>query len=169
MDYVYPGSPADEAGLKRGDIILSIHHTLLDTTNYYDLYSGDSYFVQLGQVESNTLSFTGESIDLVASTAATDPAIYHTVFDINGQKIGYMVYVEFNSGDDDEFLSVLDGIFSEFSAAGISDLIVDLRYNPGGEISAAAHLASEVAPSEVSKGEGILVRMQYNFFYLFPL
>jgi C-terminal processing protease CtpA/Prc len=43
----------------------------------------------------------------------------------------------------------MNKIFSEFRNAGISNLIVDLRYNPGGDIDAAVHLASGIAPSNV--------------------
>jgi carboxyl-terminal processing protease len=162
VSYVYPGSPADEAGLKRGAIILSIDNTLLDTTNYYTVYSGTSYTVQLGAISGSTLSYTGESLSMTARVTETDPSIYHTVLDIDGYKIGYLVYVEFISGDDHAFLTELDNIFNEFKTAGISDLIVDLRYNPGGEIDAAAHLASNIAPNEVTVNNEVLVDLRYN-------
>jgi carboxyl-terminal processing protease len=160
--YVYPGSAADEAGLERGDIILSINNTLMDTTNYYDMYSGLSYSVQLGTIEANSLRNTGESLSLTARTTATDPAICHKVLDIDGYKIGYLVYVEFISGENDAYLQELDNIFNEFKVAGISELIVDLRYNPGGEIDAAVHLASELAPAVVIANKEIMINLQYN-------
>jgi carboxyl-terminal processing protease len=160
--YVYPGSSAAEAGLERGDIILTINNTALDTTNYYDMYSGTSYSVQLGTVTNNTLVATGESLNMTARVTSTDPAVEHKILDIDGYKIGYLAYVEFISGENDAFLLELDNIFSEFKAAGISDLIVDLRYNPGGEIDAALHLASEIAPSEVTESKAIMVNMVYN-------
>jgi len=167
VDYVYPGSAADKAGLKRGDIILSIDNTDLNRSNYSDLYSGTSYSVQLGEADfgsdgSITIGPSGESLDLTAQVTTTDPAIYNTIFNINGHKIGYLVYVEFVTGSDNGFLNSLDQIFDEFKSEGISDLIVDLRYNPGGDIDAAAHLASEIAPSDVVQNEEILVSLEYN-------
>ena len=162
VNYVYPGSAADEAGLKRGDIILSINSTPLDTTNYYDLYSEKDYTVALGQIENNTISYSGDTKQMNARVTSTDPAIYHDVFDIDGQKIGYLVYVGFVSDDNGDFFNNLDNIFAEFNDAGISDLIVDLRYNPGGEISAAVHLASEIAPIGDVSAHKVLVNMKYN-------
>ena len=160
--YVYPGSPAEEAGLERGDFILSIDNTLLDTTNYYTKYSGTSYSVQLGDITNNTLGFTGESLSMTARVVSTDPAVHHEVLDIEGYKIGYLSYVEFITGENDAFLLEMDNIFNEFKTAGISDLIVDLRYNPGGEIDAALHLASEIAPSAVTTSQAIMVNLLYN-------
>jgi len=160
--YVYPGSAAAEAGLERGDIILKIDNAALDTANYYDMYSGTSYSVQLATVTNNTLVETGESLNMTARVTSTDPAVEHKVLDIGGHKIGYLAYVEFIKGENDAFLLKLDSIFTEFKTAGISDLIVDLRYNPGGEINAALHLASEIAPSEVTGSKAIMVNLLYN-------
>lgn len=160
--YVYPGSPASDAGLKRGDIIMSIDNATLDTTNYYTKYSGTSYSVQLGQLTGSTLSYTGESLSMTARIVNTDPAVFDTVLDVDGYKIGYLAYVQFITGDNDAYLSKLDSIFTEFKTAGISDLIVDLRYNPGGQIDAAAHLASEIVPSAHSQNQDILVNLVYN-------
>jgi carboxyl-terminal processing protease len=163
VSYVYPNSSAEKAGLKRGDIILSIDNTGLDRTNYSGLLSRSSYSVQLGQIsDDNVLSYTGESISMAAALTETDPAIYHDVIDVGGHRIGYLVYVEFVSGENNKFLSVLDDIFGEFKSAGITDLIVDLRYNPGGDVDAAVHLASEIAPSSVVSAESVLISMQYN-------
>lgn len=162
VKYVYPGSPAADAGLKRGDIILSIDNAQLDTSNYYDLYSGPAYSVQLGRLEGNTLMPTGVSVSMTARVTNTNPLIYHEVLDIDGHKIGYIVYVEFIAGEDDVLLTDIDNIFDEFKSAGISDLIVDVRYNPGGEIDAAVHLASGIAPFTVANNKDVLIKLTYN-------
>ncbi len=162
VKYVYPGSAAADEGLKRGDIILSIDDTRMDRSNYYDLYSGDNYTVQLGRLEGQSLIPTGESKSLQARVTITDPLIYHSVIDVDGHKIGYLVYVEFIAGESSEFLLEMDNILNDFKTAGVTDLVVDLRYNPGGEISAAVHLASEIAPWMVTSGGNILITLKYN-------
>lgn len=162
VKYVYPGSPAADAGLERGDLILTIDNTPLDTSNYYDLYSGPVYSVQLGRLEGNTLLPTGESLSMTARVTNTNPSIYHEVLDIEGHKIGYLVYVEFIAGENDALLTEMDNIFNEFKSAGISDLIVDFRYNPGGEVSAAVHLASVIAPVTVTNNKDVLINLKYN-------
>jgi C-terminal processing protease CtpA/Prc len=160
--YVYPNSPAAEAGLERGDIIISIDNTPLDTANYYTKYSGTSYSVQLGTIVNNVLTPTGESVSMTARIVQADPSIYHSVLDINGTKIGYLVYVEFIPGNNDVYLQEMDKIFNEFKSAGISDLIVDLRYNPGGAVDAAIHLASEIVPFAIASNNGLMIRLEYN-------
>jgi carboxyl-terminal processing protease len=169
VNYVYPGSAAELAGLKRGNIILSINNTELDTTNYYDLYSGTAYSVELGKitVSGNYLyiSDSGKSLSLAAGSGSFDPAIYYEVIDTLGYKIGYLAYTEFIAGTNDAYLSSMDAIFNEFKSAGVSDLIVDVRYNPGGLIDAAVHLASEIAPASTVSAQDILVRLMYNDDY----
>ncbi|HKJ42985.1 MAG TPA: S41 family peptidase, partial [Sunxiuqinia sp.] len=134
----------------------------LNTSNYYDLYSGKDYNVQLGKKNGTSITKTGESFQLTARVVSADPAIYDTIFNVNDQKIGYLVYVGFVSDNAGAFYTHLDSIFSAFNQANISDLIVDLRYNPGGEIGAAVHLASEIAPASVANDQHVLVNMKYN-------
>lgn len=170
VNYVYPGSAAEKAGLKRGNIILSINNTDLDTTNYYELYSASSYSVQLGKITVSNSSLyildANKSLNLTAVSGSYDPAVYHSVIDTLGYKIGYLAYTEFVAGTNDAYLNSLDAVFSEFKSAGISDLIVDLRYNPGGLIDAAAYLASEIAPATtIASPQKILVNLTYNAEY----
>ena len=83
----------------------------------------------------------------------------------SADKIGYLVYVEFTSGEDSVYLKSLGRIFDTFSVAGITDLVVDLRYNPGGDMESAAFFASAVAPVSVIQNHDVLVRFEYNSLY----
>ncbi|MGV8091326.1 MAG: S41 family peptidase [Mangrovibacterium sp.] len=169
VNYVYPESGAYAAGLRRGNVILKIDNKEITTNNYYNLYSGSAYSVQLGKITVNgsnwNISDSDKTLHLTSAISNTDPAIHHEVIDTLGYKIGYLTYVEFLMGKDDKYLSSMDKIFGEFKAAGISDLIVDLRYNPGGDIDAAVHLASEIAPASVVARKDILVNLKYNAAY----
>jgi len=165
VEYVFPDSPAEIAGLKRGDIILKINGIDLDTNNYVDLYYSETQIVTLGYFDGSTISPTDQEITMAASVIALDPSIYYEIKEIAGHKIGYLVYVEFTSGEDSVYLKSLGQIFDTFSIAGITDLVVDLRYNPGGDMEAAAFFASAVAPAAVVQNHEVLVRFEYNSLY----
>jgi carboxyl-terminal processing protease len=165
VEYVYPDSPADKAGLKRGDIILQINGVDLTMGNYLNLYNSVSQTVTLGYFNGSSIGLTDTKISMTAEEIALDPSIYHEIKEIGGHKIGYLVYVEFTSGKDREYLTSLEEIFQAFSAAGITDLIVDFRYNPGGDVDAAGFFASAIAPPGVVQAHEVLVRFEYNSLY----
>lgn len=145
---VTPGSPAAEAGLKRGDFISHVNGTTLTSNNYEQL--GQLVYNGPARVTPNDMIWNGndyrmyprEEVSLGAGRY-TDPAIYkHDVLSLdNGRKVGYLVYMGFHCDYDRELLE----IFDQFAAAGISDLILDLRYNNGGDVLAADVLATLIA------------------------
>ncbi len=166
VNYVYPGSPAAAAGLKRGDIFVKVDGQLLTRDNYADVYSKDSYSIEMATVTANEnevhIVANGTVRQLTAAVTKTDPAIHAEVIDTLGYKIGYLAYAEFVAGANDIFLKTLDDIFTAFKAENITELIVDLRYNPGGDLVAAGHLASLIAPKAVVEAGNPLISLQYN-------
>lgn len=164
IKFVYKGSPAYNAGLKRGDIIMTINGTTLNDKNYYDLYSGTSYTVGLGNFDSvqKTFSLNGITKSITAVSFDADPLIYYEVKEIEGREIGYLVYTDFTGGVNDAFFKSIDGAMDEFKENEVTDVIVDLRYNPGGEVGTAAYFASALAPKKVVDGEKVLLKMIYN-------
>jgi carboxyl-terminal processing protease len=165
VEYVYPGSPADVAGLKRGDIILQINNADLNIANYLRLFNSTSQTVTLGELIGGSISPTDRKITIVAQEIALDPTIYYEIKEIAGHKIGYLVYVEFTSGKDREYLYSLEHVLDTFTVAGVTDLIIDFRYNPGGDSEAATFFASAIAPASVVQNHEVLVRFEYNSFY----
>ncbi len=165
VEYVYQDSPADSAGLKRGDIILEFNDQALTVNNYLSLYEGKSYTITMGQVSKDGLSLTDKKYVLRASVIAEDPSVFWDVLEEGGHKIGYLAYVSFTSGQSDEYLYTLNTIFQEFASAGISDLILDLRYNPGGDLESAGWLAAGVCPATNVQNKDIMIRFQWNAGY----
>ena len=164
VKYVYKGSPAELAGLKRGDIILTINGQMLNDQNFYDLYSAHSYTAGLGtySIDTETFKLTGTQISMTAISFKADPVLHYETKQIEGHKIGYMVYTDFTSGVNNSFHKSIDAAISFFKTSDLSDLIIDLRYNPGGEPSTATYLASSVVPRFVAEDQKIFLRMVYN-------
>lgn len=162
VEYVIPETPAAEAGLKRGDIILTIDGNELDSTNYYDLYSKESYVAGLGTFDGVAVGDANRSVSLTAEYITLSPVIYSDIIEYQNKKIGYLVYVDFLRGASDMFVTQLDDVLSRFTSNGIDELIVDLRYNPGGQTSMASYLASSIAPVNLSALHKVLASYVYN-------
>ena len=141
--YVAPDSPADLAGIKRGDIISGIDGITLNANNYSSAAANLSN-------ETVTLSFVdevdGELVYLedktiTAAEVSEDPVYLKKVFnDINGEKVGYLVYNAFRSS----YHSELNTAFEYFKNEGVTELVLDLRLNGGGSVLTSAYLASMI-------------------------
>lgn len=78
----------------------------------------------------------------------------------NDKKIGYLFYSSFI----DEYNPKLFETFAKFKAEGVTDLIVDLRYNHGGSIGAATYLASLIAPKAAVQSKAVFSQLDFNAF-----
>lgn len=162
VEYVYPGSPADLAGLERGDIILEIDGETLNQSNFLDLNGVGGFSVTLGDFNGRFIRETEEIVTINTGIIELDPVIHYEVKEVNGIKTGYLVFVDFLAGEDDIWLNSLENAISSMKAEGITEMILDLRYNPGGEVRVAEYLASMLAPASAVLGEEVLVRFEYN-------
>jgi len=85
-------------------------------------------------------------VTLNTSNYTVVPVIKSKVIDLgNGKKIGYLVFNSFTELTNAK--SYLDAAFTSFTAAGITDLVVDLRYNGGGSVATAEYLSNLIVPS----------------------
>ncbi len=155
VKYIMPGSPADIAGLKRGDLFLEIDDTPLNTQNYKELLSKSSYKLSLASFVNNTLQTNGISYTLTEVEFHENPILMSKVFDINGIKTGYLVYNGFISSYD----NTLNLVFQNFIDQGVTELILDLRYNGGGSVRSAAYLSSMIYGTNTNE---IFSTSQYN-------
>jgi C-terminal processing protease CtpA/Prc len=162
VEYVYPNSPAELAGLKRGDIILKVDGQDLNVTNFDRLAANTSFNLTLGRYNGSSISLSDEVVSIEAGTIELDPVIHYEVKNVNGTKVGYLVYVDFLAGDDDKWLNSLGDALSSMKQEGITELVLDLRYNPGGEVDVASYLASTIAPASVVASKEVLVNFEYN-------
>lgn len=146
--YVLPGSPAQKAGIRRGDIISKINGQVLSRSNYADLLFGNSttFSFGLASVSNGTIVDSDVSKTVTATVFQENPVFLDSIYTVGGKTVGYLVYNQFvpgaNNSDADEYDAQLDAIFSDFKAKGVNELVLDLRYNPGGYTSSSANLAS---------------------------
>ena len=144
--YVNNGSAADLANINRGDIFRNIDNIPLSIDNYSDLLSQEIYTVNFANyfnndtedISDDIIELNDINIELQKVPLIKNPVHHYSTLDYSGGKIGYLMYNQFVSNYDD----YLKTIFSEFKSNSVDELILDLRYNPGGSINSAIVLAS---------------------------
>lgn len=138
--YVLPGTDAESKNLERGMIFNSIDGQQLTDTNFSELLSLNSYQIGLATFNGTEITPTGESIALVKQQYTENPILIAETLTVQGQKIGYLMYNAFTR----DFDSQLNGVFAQFKADAITDLVIDLRYNGGGSVETAIDLSSMI-------------------------
>lgn len=162
VGYVYPGSPAEEAGLRRGDTIYQIGKNRITRNNY------QSYMQELFYTPSGTYSISfaryevneaeekydlnlNNTIEIKTGEYGYNPVIFAAIMTNSNIEddgsdttppfnIGYMVTESFDSSAQE----VLEYQIQQFIEAGITELILDLRFNVGGEVQQSRYLASSI-------------------------
>ncbi|MDR5591994.1 S41 family peptidase [Christiangramia sp. SM2212] len=156
--YVLPNTSAAEAGLERGDIFTEIDGQKLTSSNFSNLIERESFTINVGYVENGKIYLTEEEVTLTDDTYTENPIFIAKTFDISGRKIGYLMYNSFIGNFDEE----LNDAFAEFQANGVTDFILDLRYNGGGSVESAKDLSSMITGQ--FEGE-VFIKEQWNAKY----
>ncbi len=164
VKYVYSGSPADKAGLVRGYQIVKINN---NSSISYDGTTGTNYkFVTNALFSSTTITLTVQkpdntTFDATLNTAnyTVNPVLKSKVIALgNGKKIGYIVFNSFTVPDNAK--TYLNTAFTSFTTAGVTDLVVDLRYNGGGSVATAEYLSNLIVPA--AKTSTVMYTEYYN-------
>ena len=160
VNFVHADTPAAEAGVKRGDIIIGLNGGNLTTENYQDLYYSSNLKVSLGRLDvpTNTIVSQNKTLELAARTCYEDPVLCDSVYEFGGKKVGYLAYSSFDLKSIDKLVE----ISRKFKAAGIEELVLDLRYNGGGYVITENVLASMFAPQEAVEQHKVFEKEDYN-------
>ena len=163
ITYTYPGSPAEKAGLQRGDVILEVDGKAMTTDNYYQvLFASSSVEVGVGRIVNQQYTPVQKTASMTAVAMYEEPIIMTKVFDCGGKKVGYLHYTSFTF----ESCLGLYEVCKQFKAEGISELILDLRYNGGGYVFTEEALASMLAPEAEVKNKSVFETEVWNDEYM---
>ncbi len=163
LNYVSADSPAAKASMKRGDIVWAVNGTELNYGNYYELvndkmFGTSTVSLSTGYVDGNTIYKNTNAVSLTPIEMYEDPVLLYKVFDVNGKKVGYLHYTSFVA----ESYKKLIEACQYMKGQGVSELVLDLRYNGGGLVLAEETLASMLAPeANVQAGDVFLMDI-YN-------
>lgn len=146
--YVYKGSPAEKAGLKRGDVFNKVNDVQITDKNYTTLlYNTINSKLSLARLSNGQVLPLDKTVQVTAIEMQENPINMDTVFTFNNQKVGYLVYNGFNA----EFDIELNDVMRKFKDANIDQMVLDLRYNGGGSVQSSVYLASMIYGTDESK------------------
>ncbi len=145
ISQVFPDSPAAEAGLQRGEVITAINgETVLDLIVSGQLNAALGPSQEGYAVDVQVRSAAGTRDARMVKRPVTIPTVSHlSLYDVDGRKVGYLFFRNFVTPS----VAALDEAFAALRGEGVTELVLDLRYNGGGLVSVARHLASLIGGS----------------------
>lgn len=156
--YIVNNSDASTRDIKRGDLFTGVDGQTLNRSNYMELLFGenDTYTLNMADISNGTISPNGLTVTLTKQEALVEDPVYIVkTFDVSGQKIGYLMY----NGFTNEFDQELNDAVGQLKADGITDLILDLRYNSGGSVNSSRLLSSMIYGTHTDQ---LYVRQRWN-------
>ncbi|MCI9844071.1 S41 family peptidase [Flavobacterium pectinovorum] len=156
--YIIPNSDASKKDIKRGDLFTSVNGIPLTESNYRSLLfnsDSDSYTLNLAEYNGSAFILNGKSVSLTKTVLEENPILINKTITSGNHKIGYLMYNGFYAEYDNE----LNQAFGKLKAEGITDLVLDLRYNGGGSVRSSIRLASMITGQFPNN---IFSKTQYN-------
>ena len=150
---VEPGSPAANAGLQRGDMLVAVDGIdFINTTGTSAVATINAGLFPDNAGESHRLKVqrggTSFEVTLVSQVVASASVKNTKVIDTPTGKIGYLTFDDHNAVAEQQLIDA----FKLFKSQGVSDLVLDMRYNGGGLLYVASELAYMIAgPTSAGK------------------
>ena len=157
VQYIIPNSDASTKNIKRGEVFYGVNGTQLTINNYQALLYGSNNDYTLNMADINGGAFTpnGKTVALTKTILDENPILVNKVIVSGSHKIGYLMYNAFYSNYDTK----LNEAFGTLKSQGITDLVLDLRYNRGGSIQTSTRLASMITGTLTGK---VFAKEQWN-------
>ena len=146
IKYVYASSPAASQQLKRGYQITKINDfTDINTSDASIKKVVDAIFGSAATVTLTVKKPDGTSQNVIVNKATygINPILYTHTYTVGAKKVGYVVFNSFTSNS----MPQLDAAFATFAADGVTELVVDLRYNGGGSVATSEGFTNLIAPA----------------------
>ena len=155
--YIITGSDAATKDIRRGEMFTAVNGTQLTVSNYESLLFGsnDNYILNMADYNGTSVVSNGKTVALTKTTLTENPILIKNVIITGAKKIGYLMYNGFYA----DFDAQLNTAFGEFKSQGITDLVLDLRYNGGGSVRTATYLASMITGQYTGK---VFAKQQWN-------
>lgn len=144
IKYVSPKSPAYDQGLKRGYRIMELNGRS-DLTSANTTFASNAIFGNEESVSLKVLKPDGsfQTLSVSRGEYSNNPIFFTKVFQVGSKKVGYIVYNSFTSNSKQTLATEI----GKFQSAGVTELIVDLRYNGGGVVATADVFTNLIAPA----------------------
>lgn len=147
VTFVFRDSPFASKGISRGWQIVTINGETPTPDSYERLMgkseSGVSATFEFLSPKGETITYTFAKTDIDLNSVLLD-----SVYTFGGSKVGYFVLKSFIEKTQTE----LTNLFARFKSEGITDLVVDLRYNGGGMVGVSRYLA-ELIGGDITGGK----------------
>ena len=171
---VYPGSPAGEAGLKRGQQVIALNGVTVgeldENAAYNKEHRGEDGFEEKtdwnnvynaeNKGEAVVFKVLEEGEEFETTVVLDDyigmSVLAYKVLENDGVKTGYIHFKSFINSSEGE----LNEVFAHFKEENVEQLVLDLRYNGGGLVKIARQLVNLIAGEKV-KGDEI-IKLIYN-------
>lgn len=138
VSQIYKNSPAEKAGLKKGDQYLKINGE--DVTKLSAEEISKKIKGKEGKTFVLTIKRNNKEKEIKIKTGKVEiPSVTKEIITEKNQKIGYVALSVFASNTDEQFEKEL----KELEKQNINKLIIDLRYNQGGHLDTVVNIASQ--------------------------
>jgi len=161
--YVEPNSEAAAKGVQRGDTLVTVDGYSADTNTAagVNVLNSALFPADVGGTHTYVFSRSGANNYQVTMTTAaivTQPVLSYGVINAtDGQKVGNIVFNSHVAPAEGQLITAVNYL----KAQGVSDLVLDLRYNGGGYLYIASELAYMIAGPARTNGK-VFEKLNYN-------
>lgn len=158
--YIEPGSPAANAGVARGDTVVTVDGVDVANGANVDVLNAGLFPDNVNQTHQFTLrdvAGTSRNVSLQSVNVTSQPVQNVKVIPTASGPVGYMLF-------NDHIATAETGLVNAINTlrtAGVVDLVLDIRYNGGGYLDLASELAFMIAGPSRTTGQ-TFERLAFN-------
>ena len=142
IEHVYPDSPAEKAGLNRGNIIAKYNGKAITANNLNEAWA-DLHYSLSSNITVSIFDLAEQKITetktISTGSYKENPVAASMVLELeDGPKVGYLSYLGFESAFDSELIDAMRSLKDN----GAEEMVLDLRLNGGGSVNSSTILGS---------------------------